>query len=118
MRSSIAAQSCASVPPAPAWMSRKQLSGSAGLLNMRRNSSAGDFLLDAVDVGEDRLQRLVVAFLARHGEQLAGVAQAVADAVRVSTTFSSERFWRPSSCARSALSQTFGSSSSRARAIA
>ena len=38
-RSSIAAQSQASVPPAPAWMSMKQLSGSAGLLNMRRNSS-------------------------------------------------------------------------------
>jgi hypothetical protein len=29
----------ASVPPAPAWMSTKQLPGSAGLLNMRRNSS-------------------------------------------------------------------------------
>jgi hypothetical protein len=39
-RSSICAQSHASVPPAPAWMSRKQLLGSAGLLNMRRNSSA------------------------------------------------------------------------------
>jgi hypothetical protein len=34
-----AAQSQASVPPAPAWMSTKQFSGSAGLLNMRRNSS-------------------------------------------------------------------------------
>jgi hypothetical protein len=38
-RSSMLAQSQASVPPAPAWMSRKQFSGSAGLLNMRRNSS-------------------------------------------------------------------------------
>src|SRR5213592_2831450 len=37
-RSSMLAQSQASVPPAPAWMSRKQLLGSAGLLNMRRNS--------------------------------------------------------------------------------
>lgn len=39
-RSSMLAQSQASVPPAPAWMSTKQFSGSAGLLNMRRNSSA------------------------------------------------------------------------------
>ncbi len=39
MRSSIAAQSCASVPPEPAWMSTKQLFGSSGLENMRRNSS-------------------------------------------------------------------------------
>ena len=38
-RSSIDAQSQASVPPAPAWMSMKQLLGSAGWLNMRRNSS-------------------------------------------------------------------------------
>jgi hypothetical protein len=34
------AQSQASVPPAPAWMSMKQLSGSASWLNMRRNSSS------------------------------------------------------------------------------
>ena len=40
MRSSIAAQSCASVPPEPDWMSMKQLFGSSGLENMRRNSSA------------------------------------------------------------------------------
>ena len=39
LRSSMDAQSQASVPPAPAWMSMKQLLGSAGLLNMRRNSS-------------------------------------------------------------------------------
>jgi hypothetical protein len=38
-RSSMLAQSQASVPPAPAWMSMKALSGSAGLLNIRRNSS-------------------------------------------------------------------------------
>ena len=38
-RNSMLAQSQASVPPAPAWMSRNALSGSAGLLNIRRNSS-------------------------------------------------------------------------------
>ncbi|EXI65161.1 MAG: hypothetical protein AW08_03433 [Candidatus Accumulibacter adjunctus] len=42
----------------------------------------GDLLLDAVDVGEDRLQRVVVAFIAGHGEQLAGVTQAIGDAVQ------------------------------------
>ena len=39
MRSSIDAQSCASVPPAPAWISIKQWFGSIGLENIRRNSS-------------------------------------------------------------------------------
>ena len=38
-RKSMLAQSQASVPPAPAWISRKALRGSAGLLNIRRNSS-------------------------------------------------------------------------------
>ena len=44
MRSSIEAQSCASVPPAPAWISMKQLFGSSGLLNIRRNSSSATCL--------------------------------------------------------------------------
>src|SRR6185436_14160625 len=44
MRSIIDAQSCASVPPAPAWMSMKQLFGSSGLWNMRRNSRSATFL--------------------------------------------------------------------------
>ena len=39
MRSSICAQSCASVPPAPAWMSRKALCESISPRNMRLNSS-------------------------------------------------------------------------------
>src|SRR3954465_14243080 len=39
MRSSIDAQSWASVPPEPAWMSMKQLLASTGLENLRRNSS-------------------------------------------------------------------------------
>ncbi len=40
MRSSICAQSWASVPPAPAWMSRKALWESISPRNMRLNSSA------------------------------------------------------------------------------
>ena len=39
MRSSISAQSCASVPPAPAWMSTKALFASILPENMRWNSS-------------------------------------------------------------------------------
>ena len=39
MRSRISAQSWASVPPAPAWMSTKQLVWSCSPENMRRNSS-------------------------------------------------------------------------------
>src|SRR6187399_698105 len=39
MRSSICAQSCASVPPAPAWMSRNALCESISPRNMRLNSS-------------------------------------------------------------------------------
>ena len=51
MRISIEAQSCASVPPAPAWMSMKQLFGSSGLENMRRNSQRRDALLQLFDIG-------------------------------------------------------------------
>ncbi len=39
MRSSICAQSCASVPPAPAWMSRNAPRGSISPGNMRDSSS-------------------------------------------------------------------------------
>ena len=53
-RSSMLAQSQASVPPAPAWMSRKQLRGSAGLLNMRRNSRSSTDRLELGGVGLDR----------------------------------------------------------------
>ena len=41
----------------------------------------GDVLLDAVDVGGDGVQRVVVVFLARHLEQVAGVGEAGGDAV-------------------------------------
>jgi hypothetical protein len=40
MRRSISAQSWASVPPEPAWMSRKALEASISPENMRRNSSS------------------------------------------------------------------------------
>jgi hypothetical protein len=79
-RRSMLAQSQASVPPAPAWMSMKQLLGSAGLANMRREFEVGDELLHRVKVGLDRLQRGFVVLFARHLEKLAGVDQRGADA--------------------------------------
>jgi hypothetical protein len=75
-RSSMLAQSQASVPPAPAWMSMKQLLGSAGLLNMRRNSRSATSLLRLVEVAFDRGQGVLVVFVARQLEQVAGIAEA------------------------------------------
>ena len=70
------AQSCASVPPAPAWMSMKQLFGSSGLENMRRNSSARDLLLQFLHV-ELRCRAGVASSLfgARQLEQLLRVGE-------------------------------------------
>jgi hypothetical protein len=80
MRSSIAAQSCASVPPAPAWISRKQGLGSSGLLNMRRNSSRRRPLpAGATSASTAEQGVLVVVFLARHREQFAASLIAVSD---------------------------------------
>ena len=75
MRSSIAAQSCASVPPDPAWMSMKHDAGSIGLLNIRRNSmSPTRFSIAATSV-RDRLERRVVVVGAREREQLRAVLE-------------------------------------------
>jgi hypothetical protein len=43
---------------------------------------SGNLFLDTVDVGNHRQQRLVVVFLARHLEQFAGIAQAIANPVQ------------------------------------
>ena len=74
-RSSICAQSQASVPPAPAWMSRKQLLGSAGLLNMRRNSSCATVSRSAIGKLLDVRQRVEVAIGLRHVVQLGVVGE-------------------------------------------
>ena len=55
MRSSICVQSWASVPPWPALMSMKQLLGSSGSLNMRRNSrSATSFSVPWTSAATER----------------------------------------------------------------
>ena len=52
-------------------MSMKQLAGSIGLLNIRRNSMSPTRLLDRRDVGRDRFERRVVVVGARELEELA-----------------------------------------------
>jgi hypothetical protein len=74
-RSSMLAQSQASVPPAPAWMSMKQFSGSAGLLNMRRNSSSSTVVAQLGAPRPRWPQAVVVAFGLAHVVQLGVVGQ-------------------------------------------
>ena len=116
--SSIDAQSCASVPPEPAWMSMKQLFGieriartCGGIRGPRRS------LPSLSTSGVDAAQRRVVVLGARELEKLAARREArCRRAPSVPTTPSSCFFSLPSSCARCGLSQSFGSSSSRSTA--
>ena len=84
MRSSISAQSCASVPPAPAWMSTKAECESILPENMRWNSSLLDAARVALDVGDDGVGGVLVVFHLGQVEQFVGAVQAfgqLADAV-------------------------------------
>ena len=76
MRSSIAAQSCASVPPAPAWMSRNALCESILPGNMRWNSSRSHLGGEARRIGFDLAGGLEIALFRGHLQELARVAQA------------------------------------------
>jgi hypothetical protein len=62
MRSRISAQSWASVPPAPAWMSTKAFDESILPENMRWNSSFLDIVGIALDVVDHRNRRAFVVF--------------------------------------------------------
>ena len=104
----MAAQSHASVPPAPAWMSMKQLLGSSGLSNMRRNSSSAmvDSSLAASASMETSAPSSPSSFDISYSSLLSARFE-----VRwsiVVTTVSSVRFSRPSSWARLGSFQTFG----------
>src|SRR6266480_3292983 len=113
MRSSIAAQSCASVPPEPAWMSTKQLLGSSGLENMRRNSSAATSL-SRRDDSRPISSRVASSASARAMSNSSfASARPLPTRPSVPTTASSAFFSLPSACARCGLSHSFGSSSSR-----
>jgi len=113
MRSSMEAQSWASVPPAPAWISRKQGFGSWGLLNMRRNSRAATLASMA------SLSAATAATVSKSPSSRAisnsslPSARPWATSCRVTTTPSRAFFSRPRSWARLASSQTSGLSSSR-----
>ena len=82
MRSNISAQSCASVPPAPAWMSRNALCESILPANMRRNSSSSSSLVTVCDLADDVAERARVLFLARELVELAGFVERLLDAVQ------------------------------------
>ena len=113
MRSSIDAQSCASVPPEPDWISMKQLFGSSGLENMRRNSSAAtsspSFSTSAAT------PKTVASSLSARASWNSSAASERPLLTRpsVATIASSAFFSLPRSCARCGFSHSFGSSSSR-----
>src|SRR5712692_1666236 len=116
MRSSICAQSCASVPPEPDWMSMKQLLGSSGSENMRRNSrSATVFPACATSVS-------IAASVASSFSERASWNSSRASRswpsrpASTRTMFSSCFFSRPSSWARLGSDQMSGFSSSLATA--
>ncbi len=79
MRSSMDAQSCASVPPEPAWMSTKQLFGSSRVGEHAAELQVCDERLDVPDVCGDALQAVVVVLGLRHFEQLAGIGDVLPD---------------------------------------
>ncbi len=60
-------------------MSTKQLFGSIGLENMRRNSIAATRFSMSCDVGGGAVQAVVVVFRLRHLEQLARIAEVLLD---------------------------------------
>src|SRR3954467_7560980 len=112
MRMSICAQSCASVPPAPAWMSMKQLFGSSGLENMRRNSSAATSVSNLAR--SEATPASVASSFSGRAMSKSSFASWMPDAIDTSaaTVESSAFFSRPSSCARFWSLQTPGSAKS------
>jgi hypothetical protein len=79
MRSSISAQSCASVPPAPAWMSTNALAESILPENMRWNSSLPTW--PRAWPRRNRVDGVFVAIGGGHFQQLAGIGEPARHAV-------------------------------------
>src|SRR6185503_20972591 len=113
MRSSICAQSCASVPPAPAWMSRKALCESISPRNMRLNSS---LRTSASSLPASRsISRTMPSSASASASSSSSEAL---ETPPVALSMSARSVLRrarslPSSCAFSGFCQTLGSSSSR-----
>ena len=78
MRSSISAQSCASVPPDPAWMSRKAFAASISRENMRPQFQAHERRIPALEVLLHRAEHGQVFLIAGHFEQLRGIFEPTA----------------------------------------
>src|SRR4029079_2854267 len=113
MRSGICAQSGASVPPAPAWMSRKALCESISPRNMRLNSS---LRTSASSLAASRSISLAMdSSFSLSASSSSSVAEPTAAVALSMSTRSAARRARslPSSCAFSGFCQTAGSSSSR-----
>ena len=117
MRSSICAQSWASVPPAPAWMSRNALCESIWPGNMRLNSSC---LTSRSSTATSRSTACAVdssfSSTARFSNSPASFRPLVTRS-SVFTTCSRRARSRPSSCALSGVFQILGSSSSRVTSV-
>ena len=117
MRSSIAAQSCASVPPLPAWISTKHGFGIHRIVEHPAELHVVDDAFELGDVAFERNQRRVVALRAGHFEQFGAVREPGAEvSQRVDDAFEL-LLLAPSSCARFWSSQTLGSSRSPATAF-
>src|SRR5882672_8205247 len=113
MRRSICAQSWASVPPAPAWISTKALCESISPGNIRANSS---FWMVASSGPRSFSTAASVPASPSSSASSASAAASLRPPVRrssVSTVCSSRARSRPNSCALSGFVQIAGSSSSR-----
>src|SRR5215469_6523650 len=113
MRSSICAQSCASVPPAPAWMSRKALCTSISPWNMRLSSRCRTS--DSRRCASFSMSRAAGSSPSASASSSSSTASEIPLVVRSMwpTSWLSRARSRPSSCARAGLDHTAGSSSSR-----
>ena len=113
IRNSISAQSCASVPPEPAWMSRNALEGSISPGNMRRNSRAPRRSSSAATSASTSATVAVSDSSSAIARRASASSSPASRRSNPSTTSASRARSRPSACARSGSLQTSGNSSSR-----
>src|SRR3977135_3376664 len=114
IRSSICAQSCASVPPAPAWMSRNALCESISPRNMRFSSRCRTSA--SRRCASRSMSRAALSSPSARASSRSSAASPMPLVARSISPPSLARRARsrPSSCARAGFDQTAGSSSSRA----
>src|SRR5579863_921344 len=113
MRKSMLAQSWASVPPEPAWMSRNALWESISPENMRRNSISATSCSMRSTSRTTSPKALSSPSSTKSSSNSPESSRPRESLSRVVTTSSRRARSRPSSWARSGLSQTLGFSSSR-----